>query len=43
MSIIVNRPANEPGFGLARHEVGGRQVQYTVHSCATDKSEGERY
>ena len=43
MSFIVNRPANEPGFGLARHEVGGRQVQYTVHSYATDKSEGERY
>ena len=43
MSFIVNRPAKEPGFGLVRQEVGGRQVQYTVHSYATDKSEGERY
>jgi ribulose-bisphosphate carboxylase small chain len=43
MSFIVNRPAKEPGFGLVRQEVGGRQVQYTVHSYATDKPEAERY
>jgi len=43
MSFIVNRPANEPGFGLVRQEVAGRQVQYTVHSYATDKPERERY
>jgi ribulose-bisphosphate carboxylase small chain len=43
MSYIVNRPKTEPGFGLSRQEVAGRQVQYTVHSYATDKSEGERY
>jgi len=43
MSYIVNRPKNEPGFGLVRQEVGGRQVQYTVHSYATDKPEAERY
>jgi ribulose-bisphosphate carboxylase small chain len=43
MSYIVNRPAKEPGFGLVRQEVGGRQVQYTVHSYATDKAEAERY
>ena len=43
MSFIVNRPANEPGFGLVRQEVGGRQVQYTVHSYATDRPEAERY
>ena len=43
MSFIVNRPAKEPGFRLVRQELGGRQVQYTVHSYATDKSEGERY
>ena len=43
MSFIVNRPATEPGFGLVRQEVGGRQVQYTVHSYATDKPEAERY
>ena len=43
MSFIVNRPAKEPGFGLVRQEIGGRQVQYTVHSYATDKPEGQRY
>ena len=43
MSYIVNRPKTEPGFGLTRQESGGRQIQYTVHSYATDKPEGERY
>jgi ribulose-bisphosphate carboxylase small chain len=43
MSYLVNRPKNEPGFGLVRQEVGGRQVQYTVHSYATDKPEAQRY
>jgi ribulose-bisphosphate carboxylase small chain len=43
MSFIVNRPAKEPGFGLARTEVDGRQVQYRISSYATDKPEGERY
>ena len=43
MSYIVNRPKSEPGFGLTRQEIGGRQIQYTVHSYATDKPEGERY
>ena len=43
LSYIVNRPKTEPGFGLTRQEIGGRQIQYTVHSYATDKPEGERY
>ncbi len=43
MSFIVNRPKNEPGFGLVRQEVDGRSIRYTVHSYATDKAEGERY
>ena len=43
MSYIVNRPKKEPGFGLTRQEIGGRQIQYTVHSYTTDKPEGERY
>ena len=43
MSFIVNRPAKEPGFGLARQEVGGRSMHYTVHSYATDAPEAERY
>ena len=43
MSYLVNRPKSEPGFGLVRQEIGGRQVQYTVHSYATDKPESQRY
>ena len=43
MSFIVNRPANEPGFGLARQEIHGRQMRYRISSYATDKPEGERY
>ena len=43
MSYLVNRPAKEPGFGLARTEVEGRQVRYRISSYATDKPEGERY
>jgi len=43
MSYIVNRPKNEPGFGLVRQETDGRTMRYTIHSYATDKSEGERY
>ena len=43
MSFIVNRPAAEPGFGLARQEVAGRTMRYTVTSYATQQPEGERY
>jgi ribulose-bisphosphate carboxylase small chain len=43
MSFIVNRPAKEPGFGLARQEVEGRSIRYRISSYATDKPEGERY
>jgi ribulose-bisphosphate carboxylase small chain len=43
MSFMVNRPQNEPGFGLVRQESRGRNIRYTVHSYATDAPEGERY
>ena len=43
MSFIVNRPKDEPGFGLVRQEGNGRTMRYTVHSYATDKPEAERY
>jgi ribulose-bisphosphate carboxylase small chain len=43
LSFIVNRPAEEPGFLLKRHEVGGRQIQYTIESYATRAPEGRRY
>ena len=42
MSFIVNRPKNEPGFGLVRQEASGRTIRYTVHSYATDRPETER-
>lgn len=43
LSFIVNRPSEEPGFGVVRQECGGRMVRYTVHSYATDKPQGQRY
>jgi len=43
MSFIVNRPADEPGFGLARQEGDGRRLRYTIHSYATDRPEAQRY
>lgn len=43
MSFIVNRPPQEPGFGLARQEGAGRQLHYTIHSYSTDKPETQRY
>ena len=43
MSFIVNRPAQEPGFGVVRQEVEGRSIRYTVHSYATDQPEARRY
>ena len=43
MSFIVNRPAREPGFGLAREEGEGRSIRYRITSYATDRPEGERY
>ena len=43
MSYIINRPSNEPGFGVTRQEVDGRNIRYTVHSYATDNPENERY
>lgn len=43
MSFLVNRPKNEPGFGLVRTEAEGRNIRYRISSYATDKPEGERY
>jgi ribulose-bisphosphate carboxylase small chain len=43
MSYLVNRPKQEPGFGLVRQEAEGRSIRYTVHAYATDKAEMERY
>ncbi len=43
LSFIVNRPAEEPGFGLDRQEVAGRTVRYTVRSYAAQRPSGQRY
>lgn len=43
LSFIVNRPAEEPGFRLARQEGPGRSVRYTTTPYATDEPEGHRY
>ncbi len=43
LSFIVNRPAEEPGFALERHEIGGRGLRYTTRSYAVRKPEGARY
>jgi len=43
MSFIVNRPSQEPGFGLMRQEEDGRRMRYTVRSYATERPDGERY
>jgi ribulose-bisphosphate carboxylase small chain len=43
MSFIVNRPENEPGFGLVRQEGAGRDMRYTVVGYAADRPEGQRY
>jgi ribulose-bisphosphate carboxylase small chain len=43
LSFIVNRPAEEPGFGLIRAEGAGRNVRYTVRSYAAERPEERRY
>ena len=43
MSMIVNRPANEPGVRLHRQEVEGRSMRYTIQGYGLDRPEGERY
>ncbi len=43
LSFLVNRPADEPGFGLLRQEVQGRSIRYTLQPYATAKPEGRRY
>jgi len=37
LSFLVNRPPEEPGFGLVRQESTGRVMRYTTHVYATDK------
>lgn len=41
--LIVNRPADEPGFQLERTEVHDRKMNYTIRSYAHNKPHGQRY
>jgi ribulose-bisphosphate carboxylase small chain len=44
LSLIVNRPAVEPGFRLVRTEEHGRTIRYRIESYAAQSlPEGSRY
>ncbi len=43
LHFLVQRPAEEPGFLLARTEGHDRQQRYTLHSYATTSEPGGRY
>lgn len=43
MSYIVQRPNDEPGFGLTRTETTGRNIRYTTNSYSNQKQPGKRY
>ena len=40
LSFIVNRPKDEPGFRLERHEVAGRNIRYTTTVLRRRSSRG---
>jgi ribulose-bisphosphate carboxylase small chain len=43
LSFLVQRPADEPGYRLARQEVQGRTIRYTLQPYAVDRPAGRRY
>ena len=43
MSFLVQRPTNEPGFGLQRTEEAGRTIRYTTFSYSNQHPAGQRY
>lgn len=43
LSFLVQRPAEEPGFELARAEGPDRRQIYSVRSYATERPHGQRY
>jgi len=43
LSFIVQRPAEEPGFGLGRQEVDGRNIRYTTQAYSAGRPPGARY
>ena len=43
LSFLVNRPAEEPGFRLDRHESADRRISYTTYPYAVGSPAGSRY
>ncbi|WP_244816606.1 ribulose bisphosphate carboxylase small subunit [Caballeronia sp. Lep1P3] len=43
LSFIVNRPPDEQGFRLQRHDEKSRVQRYGIRTYATDRPAGERY
>jgi len=43
LSFIVDRPAEEPGFGLTRSEGHGRNLGYSTFAYAGQRPAGRRY
>jgi ribulose-bisphosphate carboxylase small chain len=43
LSVITDRPEEEPGFMIERQETNGRSVRYTDRAYAADKPSGARY
>lgn len=43
ISFLINRPKEEPGFRLDRHEGPGRTMRYSTQGYAVRKPEGQRY
>jgi ribulose-bisphosphate carboxylase small chain len=43
LSMIVNRPAEEPGFRLEREEAHDRTINYTLRPYVLDQPSGRRY
>lgn len=43
LSFVVNRPTDEPGFGLVRQETAGRNVRYTTTAYSAQRPVGKRY
>lgn len=41
--VIINRPADEPGFQLERTEVHDRKMNYTIKAYAHTQPKGRRY
>jgi ribulose-bisphosphate carboxylase small chain len=43
LSFLVQRPADEPGFRLARMDAQGRTIRYTIQAYSLDQPPGRRY